>query len=310
MQSSVYLWAPHAPDAQLLFEPPEDSDVSITSIKWSTGSGPLQLAVGTQSGGILTIDSESNSIVHTLQVHSGRVDAICWNNALFASASQDKRVILSDTRQRLATVSVIKGHSEEVCGVAWSPDGMYLSTGGLDKQLNVWDVRQNERPVFSSSKHTSAVKAMDWSRTERNVLASGGGREDGKIRLWDIQRGREVSCIDTQSQVCTLLFSPTEFELLSTHGYPKPASKVWSVSMTGESRELGVLGTHTGRVLHSTLGADGKMVMTGGEDERICLWNVFRTSEEVHAEEQTRGEEEGTDFEKIGLWKSKYIAYR
>jgi WD40 repeat protein len=36
-------------------------------------------------------------------------------------------------------ISSFSGHTQEVCGLAWSPDGSQLASGGNDNLLNVYD---------------------------------------------------------------------------------------------------------------------------------------------------------------------------
>ena len=41
-------------------------------------------------------------------------------------------------------VSRVQGHSQEVCGLAWSPDGRTLASGGNDNLLNLWSAEGGE----------------------------------------------------------------------------------------------------------------------------------------------------------------------
>lgn len=57
-------------------------------------------------------------------------------------------------------------------------------------------------PTFTFHDHTAAVKAIDWSPHETNLLASGGGTADRHIRFWNTSTGKAISATDTGSQVC------------------------------------------------------------------------------------------------------------
>jgi WD40 repeat protein len=65
-----------------------------------------------------------------------------------------------------------------------------------------------------------AVKAIAWSPHERGLLASGGGKADRCIRSWNTitDTNTALSCVDTGSQVCNLVWSKNVNELVSTHG--------------------------------------------------------------------------------------------
>lgn len=61
-------------------------------------------------------------------------------------------------------VGTLSGHSQEVCGLKWSPDGRYLASGGNDNLLNIWsnqmspEVQSTVQPVHCFSQHLAAVK--------------------------------------------------------------------------------------------------------------------------------------------------------
>lgn len=98
------------------------------------------------------------------------------------------------------------GHSQEVCGLQWSPDGKYLASGGNDNILNIWSNNMNSsqqalEPLHSFSQHQAAVKALAWCPWQPSLLASGGGTADRSIKFWNCNTGVCLSSIDTKSQV-------------------------------------------------------------------------------------------------------------
>ena len=55
--------------------------------------------------------------------------------------------------------------------------------------------------------HKAAVKALAWCPWKRNLLASGGGTHDKTIKFWNIENGEFINQINTDSQVCSLLWN-------------------------------------------------------------------------------------------------------
>lgn len=47
------------------------------------------------------------------------------------------------------------------------------------------------------------LQALAWCSWQPNILASGGGTSDRRIRIWNVNSGSCISSIDTQSQVAT-----------------------------------------------------------------------------------------------------------
>ena len=63
-------------------------------------------------------------------------------------------------------ISSYLSHSQEVCGLQWSPDGNLLASGGNDNVLNIWDAASMHggtqhptvTPLHSLCEHVAAVK--------------------------------------------------------------------------------------------------------------------------------------------------------
>ena len=110
-------------------------------------------------------------------------------------------------------------HRQEVCGLRWSVhDENQLASGGNDNKLFIWSAT-SDKPLEKFSDHQAAVKAINWSPLHRGLLATGGGTADQCIRFWNTISLQQLNCINTGSQVCNLVFSKTNDELVSTHGY-------------------------------------------------------------------------------------------
>jgi cell division cycle protein 20 (cofactor of APC complex) len=75
--------------------------------------------------------------------------------------------------------------------------------------------------------HQAAVRALAWCPFQSNLLASGGGTADRHIRFWNSSTGAQLNAIDTGSQVCSLVWSRHEREILSSHGYSKNQLCLW-----------------------------------------------------------------------------------
>ena len=126
-----------------------------------------------------------------------------------------------DLRQRRSVVSAFVAHTQEVCGLAWSPDGTTLASGGNENLLCLWDAAASAaaatassssgggnngagtvvRPRATFTEHVAAVKAIAWCPWQRHTLATGGGTADRTIRLWNAAVGTNLRSVDTGSQV-------------------------------------------------------------------------------------------------------------
>lgn len=208
--------------------------------------------------------------------HQQRVSSCAWSNNLVASGSKDKMILVRDARAHQSRVHELNAHRQEVCGLRWSPhDDKMLASGGNDNKLMIWNVGHSDQPLARFGQHQAAVKAINWSPLHRGLLATGGGTADQHIRFWNTLSLEPISAINTGSQVCNLVFSKTNDELVSTHGYSLNQVIVWKYPTM---EKIATLTGHTYRVLYLAMSPDGSSIVTGAGDETLRFWNVFPKS--------------------------------
>ena len=79
---------------------------------------------------------------------------------MFASVSDDKRLLIWDTRERGGSgpASSIEAHVSEVMSVDYSPfDANLIVTGSVDRSVAVWDSRNLKSKLFSLRQHKDDV---------------------------------------------------------------------------------------------------------------------------------------------------------
>ena len=265
--SSVYLWNASSGDIQEL---KGDSERHITSVSWIQNGN--YLAVGNDLGCVQIWDASKNKQVRSMSGHQSRVGALSWNKFICTSGSRDTNIIHHDVRQSQNVVKTLtNGHSQEVCGLKWSPDGTQLASGGNDNLLNIWN-DMDENPTFQRSEHQAAVKAIAWCPWQPKLLATGGGSSDRKIRFWNTQSGACLNTIETHSQVCAIQWSKHHRELVSSHGFSQNQLIVWKYPTMTKLTELK---GHTSRVLHLAQSPDGCTIVSAAGDETLRFWKIF-----------------------------------
>lgn len=275
--STVYLWDASSGSTSELVTVDDDKG-PVTSVNWDPEG--FHIAIGLNNSEVQIWDSTSIRQLRTLRGgNRGRVGSLAWNNHILTFGSVDGRIINSDVRIRDHVVETYRGHSQEVCGLKWSSTGRQLASGGTDNLLHIWDksmASSNSATqwLHKLEDHRDAVRALAWCPFQSNLLASGGGSNDQCIKFWNTHTGACLNSVDTGSQVCSLLWSKRERELLSSHGFTQNQLTLWKYPSMVKIAELT---GHKSRVLFMAQSPDGCTVAFAAGDERLRFWNVFGT---------------------------------
>ncbi|TEA37067.1 hypothetical protein DBR06_SOUSAS210228, partial [Sousa chinensis] len=249
LDNSVYLWSASSGDILQLLQLEQPGDY-ISSVAWIKEGN--YLAVGTSSAEVQLWDVQQQKRLRNMTSHSARVGSLCWNSYILSSGSRSGHIHHHDVRVAEHHVATLSGHSQEVCGLRWAPDGRHLASGGNDNLVNVWPSAPGEGgwvPLQTFTQHQGAVKAVAWCPWQPNVLATGGGTSDRHIRIWNVCSG---ACL---SAVCSILWSPHYKELISGHGFAQNQLVIWKYPTMAKVAEL--------------------KVASAAADETLRLWRCF-----------------------------------
>lgn len=281
LKQSLYMWNASTGHIDQLMS--VDNDSYICSLKWSNDATNT-LAIGSSSNTVQLWDSSTMQMIREMTGHSGRVSSLSWNSNIISSGGRDSIILNHDVRQRNNVVSKYSHHTQEVCGLQWSPDGSTLASGGNENLLCLWDaamssnsiapLRSNNTysPRFAINEHQAAVKAISWCPWQRNVLASGGGTADRTIRLWNSNLGTNIKVIDTGSQVCSIVWNSVHKEIISSHGFSDNQLILWNSHNLSKIKEFR---GHSSRVLFLAMSPDESTVCSASADETLRFWEIF-----------------------------------
>jgi WD40 repeat protein len=132
--------------------------------------------------------------------------------------------------QRGDCVSTLKGHTDAINGLAFSPDGKSLATASSDRTVKVWDVAtaQGARTFTLPYSNVSALNP-DGTRLAR--------REEGQIRLWDTTTGQEDQAFPVSGRILWSLVYSGDGSRLAVAGDDQKV-KVWNTQTRQEERTL------------------------------------------------------------------------
>ncbi|MCI0458824.1 MAG: hypothetical protein L0Z62_17845, partial [Gemmataceae bacterium] len=138
-----------------------------------------------------------------------------------ASGSWDQTVKVWDARsgQELLT---LKGHTDGVWCVAFSPDGQRLASGSWDSTISstggavkIWDARSGQE-LLTLKAHTSDVRSVAFSPDSQRLT---GGSSDRTVMVWDVRRGSGTFVLKGHTGwVESVAFSPNGQRVIAASG--------------------------------------------------------------------------------------------
>lgn len=161
---------------------------------------------------------------------------------------------------------VLRGHSDTVRNLDWSPNGRMIATASRDGTGRLWDADTGE-PSYVLSGHLGMVEMVAWSPDSTLVATAS---RDGTVRVWDAGSGTStLRFTDATDVVRGVAWSP-DGRFLAAASRDR-AVRVWDVG-TGRlaCRFLG----HRDNVLGIAWSPDGTRLATASHDQTVMVWSM------------------------------------
>ena len=196
-----------------------------------------------------------------LQGHTAGVMAISVSReGLIASASADNTINLWRLDGRL--IKTLKGHTDTVLSVSFSPDGQTIASTGLDQTIKLW--RLDGTMLQSWQGSDRRIQSIQFS-PDGKTLASAG--DDRLVKLWN-RDGRLLTTLPGhQKAVLALSFSP-DGQTLASAGDDTTIC-LWS----RDGQLLNILNGHADSVWSLSFSPNGQLIASGSADKTVRLWD-------------------------------------
>jgi WD40 repeat protein len=164
-------------------------------------------------------------------------------------------VVIWDVADRKQVLK-LTGHQNNVLAITYSPDGKMIATGSADRTARLWDAASGKHlktlpeprggvdaaaiirdrlgvRMAVPEGHRGWVESVIFTADGKTLVS---GAQDGTVRFWDLDSGKETGRIERQGAIKSLRFTPDGQKLL-VGGGPK-LLKIYAAS---DRRDLGTL---------------------------------------------------------------------
>jgi WD40 repeat protein len=241
-----------SPDGKRLASASGDNRVRVWDVQ--TGQETLSLSGHTNAVNSVSFSPDGRRLASASGV---------WDENQKKWISGEVKVWDAQTGQEALT---LKGHTDPVNCVSFSPDGRRLASASSDGTVKVWDAHTG-REALTLKGHTDSVRAVAFSPDGRRLASASW---DKTVRVWDGQTGREICKLSGHTNyVNRVAFSPDGCRLASAS--LDQTGMVWD-AQTG--RLALTLRGHTQFVMDVAFSPDGRRLASASYDGAVKVWDA------------------------------------
>ncbi|KAG0738625.1 hypothetical protein G6F57_005232 [Rhizopus arrhizus] len=215
--------------------------------------------------------------------------ALTENGSIFYSASKDGSIVKWDAKtfKKLHTflggrkgVKNYTGHTDNVLCLAISHDGQYLASGGKDKIINIWSVKEDKH-IVKFTQHRDAISGLAFRKGSNQLYSAS---YDRTIKLWNVDERAYIETLFGHQDQITDIDTLGRERCVSTGGRDKTA-RLWKIVEESQlvfrggittkdenrSENLFVEGS-----IDCITQIDESMFITGGDSGVLSLWEINR----------------------------------
>lgn len=232
------------------------------------------LASGSYDKSIRIWDLQKGESQAQLNEHTAGIRSVAFSRdgKKLVSGGSDRVVRIWDVAEGKVLLA-LKGHKKAVRAVAFSPDGKSVASGSEDQTVKLWDA-ETGKETHTFSELPDMVTAVSYSPKGQTLAA---GTFQGPIALLDPLSGRTRQILRAHTEsVSALVFADRGQHLISISLDRATNMKQWSVSKAALAVPTQAIGMSTSAITSAASTSDGTLVVLGGSNGSISLWDSIK----------------------------------
>ncbi|EAR85624.3 WD domain, G-beta repeat protein (macronuclear) [Tetrahymena thermophila SB210] len=255
------------------------STIFNTCIKFSEDQQNL-FTVSDSEGAVVLLDLVNLQQIGLLQKQNKCVRVLDWQSPFVVTAAGKNNVIYNlDIRKKKYISQEFKlSQSNEVLSLRWNANKQDFVYSGSNKEISVWSSLQQNAPIFTQqSSHIFNVRALSWSNLKSNHFITGGGNEDGTLKLWDYHTQKNLYSVQAQNQITNILTPQNQFHgyFMTTYNTQSNAIEIWFEKNDSTLQKKVSLSTEQQKIVYGAISNFDDKVITSSSNGNFNLWESF-----------------------------------
>ncbi len=180
---------------------------------------------------------------------------------------------------------ILKGHTESIAALAFSPEGNFALTGSYDGTARYWDLTTGET-IKELIGHNGLVTSVAFSSDGNFALT---GSRDGTARYWDLKTGQAIKILRTRDTTLIASVAISKDAKQALTGLYSDTAYLWDLK---SEQIIKTLKGHLGRITYPGWGyltniyavefsPDDKYALTGSGDQKAMVWDLKQEGKEL-----------------------------